>query len=274
MDIKEIAPKVAMDTGLYLDGANQSEPLYVVKPEEIVEFAEALISAYKAELLKEVGEPVLYAEFAEDGGWLGATSEYQDHLEEPHALYTSDQVAASVLKATKSLEERRCEICGYAEHHREHTGCLRTQLAAAQEETRLLTERNATNEEYAANLVKALTKTQDQLAKAEQRYLAWEGGEEWEQLAFQLCADECGEESCNELIWEGCPPEPWGERWLKYESEAKRIIQLVRQYAPDKKAEQRVAEWVSVETQLPGEQGFDSEEVLCFLNGHCSITDF
>ena len=23
------------------------------------------------------------------------------------------------------LEERRCEICGYAEHHREHTGCLR-----------------------------------------------------------------------------------------------------------------------------------------------------
>ena len=82
----------------------------------------------------------------------------------------------------------------------------------------------------------------DQLTKAEQRYLAWEGGEEWEQLAFQLCADERGEESCDELIWEGCPPEPWGERWLKYESEAKRIIQLVRQYAPDKKAEQRVAE--------------------------------
>ena len=25
----------------------------------------------------------------------------------------------------KELEERRCEICGYAEHHREHTGCLR-----------------------------------------------------------------------------------------------------------------------------------------------------
>ena len=32
----------------------------------------------------------------------------------------------------QELEERRCEICGYAEHHREHTGCLRAQLAAAQ----------------------------------------------------------------------------------------------------------------------------------------------
>ena len=26
------------------------------------------------------------------------------------------------------LEERRCEVCGYAEHHREHTGCLRKQI--------------------------------------------------------------------------------------------------------------------------------------------------
>ena len=27
-----------------------------------------------------------------------------------------------------ALEERRCEVCGYAEHHREHTGCLRKQI--------------------------------------------------------------------------------------------------------------------------------------------------
>ena len=53
LNIKEIALKVAMDTGLYLDGANQSEPFYVVKPEEIVEFAEALI----AEIAKQ-NEPV------------------------------------------------------------------------------------------------------------------------------------------------------------------------------------------------------------------------
>ena len=58
------------------------------------------------ELLKEVGEPVLYAEFAEDGGWLGDASEYADHLEEPHALFTSDQVSAAIIKATKPLEEK------------------------------------------------------------------------------------------------------------------------------------------------------------------------
>ena len=41
----------------------------------------------------------------------------------------------------QELEERRCEICGYAEHHREHTGCLRAQLAAVQEECEF--QRNA-----------------------------------------------------------------------------------------------------------------------------------
>lgn len=39
----------------------------------------------------------------------------------------------------------------------------------------------------------------------------------------------------------------------------------------DREARQQ---WTSVETKLPGEQGCDSEEVLCFLNGHCSLTDF
>lgn len=57
----------------------------------------------------------------------------------------------------------------------------------------------------------------------------WEGAEEWMPLAWELCADECGEESCTELVWEGGPiPEPWGDRWLKYEDEAKRLIALVR----------------------------------------------
>ena len=102
---------------------------------------QAVLESYKAELLKEAGDPVLYAEFAEDGGWLGDASEYQHLLEEPHALYTSDQLVAAVLKATKPLEERRCEICGYAEHHREHTGCLRTQLTAAREEIDQLRQR-------------------------------------------------------------------------------------------------------------------------------------
>ena len=59
--------------------------------------------------------------------------------------------------------------------------------------------------------------------------VAWEGAEEWEPLAWELCADEHGEESCNDLIWDmGVIPEPWGERWQKYEDEAKRMIAMVR----------------------------------------------
>lgn len=59
----------------------------------------------------------------------------------------------------------------------------------------------------------------------------WEGGEGWESLAWELCADENGEDACNELIWEGGTiPEPWGDRWMKYEGEAKRLIALVHKH--------------------------------------------
>lgn len=62
---------------------------------------------------------------------------------------------------------------------------------------------------------------------------AWENSEGWESLAWELCADEHGEEACSELIWEGGPvPEPWGDRWLKYEDEAKRLIALVHKHVP------------------------------------------
>jgi hypothetical protein len=61
----------------------------------------------------------------------------------------------------------------------------------------------------------------------------WEGAEEWMPLAWELCAEECGEDACTELVWEGGPvPEPWGDRWLKYEDEAKRLIALVRKHVP------------------------------------------
>lgn len=66
----------------------------------------------------------------------------------------------------------------------------------------------------------------------------WEGAEEWMPLAWELCAEENGEEACTELVWEGGPiPEPWGERWLKYEDEAKRLIALVRKHVPTPQAE-------------------------------------
>ena len=83
------------------------------------------------ELLKEAGEPVLYAEFAEDGGWLGDASEYADHLEEPHALFTSDQVAAAIAKATRALETSNSSLqdaLNEALHKKQE---FRVQLAAA-----------------------------------------------------------------------------------------------------------------------------------------------
>ena len=64
-----------------------------------------------------------------------------------------------------------------------------------------------------------------------QEAVAWEGAEDWEPLAWHLCAEENGEEACSELIWEGgAIPEPWGDRWLKYEHEAKRMIATVKKY--------------------------------------------
>lgn len=101
------------------------------------------------------------------------------------------------------------------------------------------------------------------LPAAGQEPVAWTGGEEWEQLAWHLCAEENGEESCGELIWEGGPvPEPWGERWLKYEGEAKRMIELVRKFAAPQPAV--AAGWVSVKERLPGWAVRD--DTPCFIN--------
>lgn len=78
-------------------------------------------------------------------------------------------------------------------------------------------------EQYATRLIAAYTEGQEPVA--------WDGSEGWEQLAWNLCAEEGGEESCTELLWDGGPiPEPWGDRWLKYEGEAKRMISLVRKF--------------------------------------------
>ena len=132
------------------------------------------------ELLKEVGEPVLYAEFAEDGGWLGDASEYADHLEEPHALFTSDQVAAAILKATKPLEdqlakaERRiAELIVELDHTRKQKNLLwfefsiaTQKLAAAQEEIEQL--RAALDAKSVLHLDAEKSELKNQLAKAEQ----------------------------------------------------------------------------------------------------------
>ena len=76
-----------------------------------------------------------------------------------------------------------------------------------------------------------LTDAEMEAERDKQEPVVWEGAERWEPLAMFLCADENGSDSCHELIWEGYPPEPWGERWQKYEREARRMIDLVSQYA-------------------------------------------
>lgn len=65
-------------------------------------------------------------------------------------------------------------------------------------------------------------------AKVEQEPIIWESGEEWEPLAFALCEEE--HDDPHQLIYDGYPPEPWGEVWQKYEGDAKRMIQMVRKY--------------------------------------------
>lgn len=81
--------------------------------------------------------------------------------------------------------------------------------------------------------------------------VSWEGTECWEALAWQLCADENGEDACNELVWEGgAIPEPWGDRWLKYEGEAKRMIALVQRHAPQP-APSVPAAWVACAERMP-----------------------
>ena len=128
MDIKEIAKKLAPDYW--------KRDQWNIEYFDSVGFAEALIESYKAELLKEAGEPVGYHYLpnnemfpVEEVSRSNLKNNPQDYV----FLYTSDQVAAAIIKATKPLEERRCEICGYAEHHREHTSCLRIQLAKAEQ---------------------------------------------------------------------------------------------------------------------------------------------
>ena len=101
MDIKEIALKVADSLRNKVDGVSHMQ-----SNQGLVRFAEALIESYKAELLKEVVEPVVVLQ-SDDFGW----GIYTDSLENASSgsllnLYTSDQVAAAIIKATKPLEDQ------------------------------------------------------------------------------------------------------------------------------------------------------------------------
>ena len=141
--VKDIAKDCGLVVGQHWNRSNMTTAF-------MLDFANAAIESYKAELLNEVGEPVYQVcksdSISLSSAWIDVTEQtYNDAGLYPEygrrILYTSDQVAAAILKATKPLEERRCEICGYAEHHREHTSCLRTQLTAAQDQVAAMEER-------------------------------------------------------------------------------------------------------------------------------------
>ena len=128
------------------------------------QFAES----YKEELLKEVGEPTCRVSTT---GII--TNQTNAPLEPGLELYTADQLIAArkgLEEEIERLSERRCEICGYAEHHREHTGCLRTQLAAAQEELRAAnSECDLFRKNGRISDANEIATLKDQLEKAEQR---------------------------------------------------------------------------------------------------------
>ena len=49
-------------------------------------------------------------------------------------ITTLREQVEKLTKERDDLRSRRCEVCGYLEHEREHTGCLREQLAALAEQ--------------------------------------------------------------------------------------------------------------------------------------------
>ena len=91
---------------------NMAGDSIVFTPEELEAFFNAAIESYKAELLKEVGEPVLRVLKEKAGGTNCDSIRIADESwnwlslkDGEHQLYTSDQVAAAIAKATKPLEE-------------------------------------------------------------------------------------------------------------------------------------------------------------------------
>ena len=68
-------------------------------------------------------------------------------------------------------------------------------------------------------MLKAWRAAKAEMAKAEQAVPV-----AWERIAW-LLAEQNGDEP-GTLIWEGNPPEPWGEVWCRYEKQARQIAEL------------------------------------------------
>ena len=166
MDIKEIAKRIRKTNNSYM---------LSMSPDIAAEFAESLIEAYKAELLKEVGEPVGLVTFV-DGECYAELSDTAK-LVEFDELFTSDQLATAILKATGALEKEierlktvpmKYRRMAFNAQLQDENNELRTQLAAAQEE--MNGWRNQAHQSQSA-----FDRLQDQLAKAEQLWQVAQG---------------------------------------------------------------------------------------------------
>ena len=101
-------------------------------PAELEDFAEALV-APAAYIFKPNNE-LLWPHEVDQNVFASDQEDYD-------LLYTTpqpDQTAEleQLHQRVAELEERRCEVCGYAEHHREHTGSLRNQVSSLKTELR------------------------------------------------------------------------------------------------------------------------------------------
>jgi hypothetical protein len=72
---------------------------------------------------------------------------------------------------------------------------------------------------HEAGRQQGMSQANAEMAKAEQAVPV-----AWESIAW-LLAEQNGDEP-GTLIWEGNPPEPWGEVWCRYEKQARQIAEL------------------------------------------------
>ena len=91
-----------------------------------------IVGELNAEIMKKVIHDRRAKLFAEIVAKTGSKQSVIDR-----AMQEIESLREQVEKLTKErddLRSRRCEVCGYLEHEREHTGCLREQLAALAEQ--------------------------------------------------------------------------------------------------------------------------------------------
>lgn len=129
---------------------------------------------------------------------------------------------------------------------------------AAREALELLKDiyRYGSEENWRFPFLENIEKLEAALAQQEKpEPVAFDYQDNWELLAMELCAEEHGPESVHEMAWYGIPPEPWGVRFYRYESEAKRMIELVSRVYPQPPRR----EWVMLTREQIDEIGKDCE---------------